>query len=101
MYNFHQIVLAYQLDDRGGGVRFPAWAGNFSFHHSIQTGSEAHRASYPVDTKGSFLGVKRPGREADSSPPSSAEASGTILPNTHLWLGAQLKISRRMRYTHE
>jgi hypothetical protein len=30
-------------------------------------------ASYPTGTRGSFLGVKRPGREADHSPPSSAE----------------------------
>jgi hypothetical protein len=30
-------------------------------------------ASYPMGTRGSFRGVKRPGREADHSPPSSAE----------------------------
>jgi hypothetical protein len=29
--------------------------------------------SYPMGTGGSFLGVKRPGREADHSPPSSVE----------------------------
>jgi len=29
--------------------------------------------SYPIDTRGSFPGVKRPGHEADHSPPSSAE----------------------------
>jgi hypothetical protein len=54
------------------GFRFPVGAGNFSLHHRIQTGTEAHRASYPMSTRGS-LGVKRPGREADHSPPSSAE----------------------------
>jgi len=27
----------------------------------------------PVGTRGSFLGVKRPGREADHSPPSNAD----------------------------
>jgi hypothetical protein len=32
-----------------------------------------HPTSYPVDTEGSYPGVKRPGREADHSPPTSAE----------------------------
>jgi hypothetical protein len=41
------------------------------------------------------LGVKRPGREAEHSPPSSAEVKkrGDIppLPNTPSWRGAQFK----------
>jgi hypothetical protein len=45
------------------GVRFPAGAGNFSLHH-VQT---RYRCSFPGG------GGKRPGREADHSPPSSAE----------------------------
>jgi hypothetical protein len=48
-------------------------SGNFSLHHRVQNGSGAHPASYPVDTRGSFPGVKWPGREADHSRPSSAE----------------------------
>jgi hypothetical protein len=36
-------------------------------------GSGAQPASYSVDIVDSFPGGKRPGREADSSPPSSAE----------------------------
>jgi hypothetical protein len=67
------IALGYGLDDRGSGVRFPAGARNFSLHHRVQNGSEAHPASYPTGTRGSFLGVKRPGREADHSSPSSAD----------------------------
>jgi hypothetical protein len=55
------------------GVRVPAGAGNFSLNHRIQIGSGAHPASYPMDIGGSFLGVKRPGRKADHSPPSSSE----------------------------
>jgi hypothetical protein len=47
--------------------------GNFSLHHCVQTGFETHPASYPVGTKGSFTGVKRPGREADHSPPYNVE----------------------------
>jgi hypothetical protein len=42
-------------------------AGNFSLQHRVQNYSGAHPASYLS------LGVKRQGREADHSPPSSAE----------------------------
>jgi hypothetical protein len=70
------------------GVRLPAGAGNFSLGHSFQTGSGAHPASYPTDTGRSFPGVKRPGREADHSLPSSAEVknawSYTSTPPIHL-----------------
>jgi hypothetical protein len=48
-------------------------AGNFSPHNCARTGSGTHPASYTVGTTGCFLGVKRPGREADHSPPSSVE----------------------------
>jgi hypothetical protein len=67
------IALGYGLDGRVSRVRFPVGAGNFSLHHRVQNGSGAHPASYPMGTRGSFLGVKRPRREADHSPPSSAE----------------------------
>jgi hypothetical protein len=63
------IALGYGLDDRGSRVRFPG--GDFSLHHRVQNGSGAHPASYPMGTRGSFPGVKRPGREADHSPPSA------------------------------
>jgi hypothetical protein len=54
-------------------VRFPAGAGNRPLHHRVHNGSEAHPASYPMDTGALSLGVKRPGRETDHSSPSSAE----------------------------
>jgi hypothetical protein len=54
-------------------VRVPAVAGNFSLHHRVQNGSEALPSSYPMGTGALSLGVKRPGREANHSPPSSAE----------------------------
>jgi hypothetical protein len=57
------IALGYGLDDRGSRVRLPAGAGNFSHHHRVQNGSGAHPSSYPVGTRGSFLGG-----EADHSP---------------------------------
>jgi hypothetical protein len=48
------IALGYGLDERGSRVRFPAEARNFSLHHSVQNGSGAHPASYPMGTRGSF-----------------------------------------------
>jgi hypothetical protein len=47
----------------------------FLFPHCVQTGSEDHSASYPMGTGNSFPGVKRQRREADHSPPSSADVS--------------------------
>jgi hypothetical protein len=48
--------------------------GNFPLHHCVKNGSGAHRVCYQVGTMASFPGgVKRPGREADHSPPSDAE----------------------------
>jgi hypothetical protein len=67
------IALGYGLDELGSRVRFPSGAESFSLNHWVQNGSEVHPASYPVGIRGSFPGVKRPGREANHSPPSSAE----------------------------
>jgi hypothetical protein len=52
------IALGYGLHDRGSRVRFPAGAGNFLLHHRVQNGSGVHPASYPMGTRGSFLGGK-------------------------------------------
>ena len=62
------IATGYGLDSPGiesrwGGARFSA---------PVQTGPEAHPASYTMGT-GSFPGVKRTGRGVDHPPPSSAE----------------------------
>jgi hypothetical protein len=54
-------ALGYGLDDRGSRVRFPAGEGNFSLHHRAQNGSGAHRASYPMGTRGPFPGSKAAG----------------------------------------
>jgi hypothetical protein len=68
------IVSGYGLDDRAIGVRSPAGAKDFSSNLCVQTGSGAHPASCTVGTGGPFPGGKaRPGRDADHSPPSSAE----------------------------
>jgi hypothetical protein len=64
----------YGLDDRTIEVRSPIGAEDFSFSLCVRTGSGAHPASYPMGTGGSFPGgIARPGRDADHSPPSSAE----------------------------
>jgi hypothetical protein len=68
-------VSDYELDDRAIRVRSPAGAKDFSSSLCVQTGSGAHPASsYTMGTGGTFPGGKaRPGRDADNSPPSSAE----------------------------
>jgi hypothetical protein len=55
------IALGYGLDDRGSSVRFLGGSGNFSPHHRVQNGSGTHPASYPMGTRGSFLGGKAAG----------------------------------------
>jgi hypothetical protein len=55
------IALGYGLNDRSSRVRFPAWAGNFSLHHRLLNGSEAHPASYLMGTGGSFPGGRAAG----------------------------------------
>jgi hypothetical protein len=55
------IALGYGLDDWGSRVRFPARGGNYSLHHRVQNGSEAHPASYPMCIRGSFTGNKAAG----------------------------------------
>jgi hypothetical protein len=88
------IALGYGLDDRGSGFRFLAGAGNFSLHHRVKNDSGTHPASYPMGTRGSFPGVKRPGREAEHSLSSSAKVKECVelyvhSPNTPSWRGPQ------------
>jgi hypothetical protein len=52
------------------------------------------------------LGAKRPGRETDHSPPSSAEVKEWVelylhSPNTPSWCGAQLKHGDNFSFTTE
>jgi hypothetical protein len=70
-------VSDYGLDDWAIEVRSPTGAEDCSSSPCVQTGSGAHPASYPMGTMGTggpFPGGKAwPGRDADHSPPSSAE----------------------------
>jgi len=55
-------------------------------------------------TGGSSPGVNRPGREADHSPPSSAEVKNEWIyiftPNTPSWRGAQVKKAQGQLYLY-
>jgi hypothetical protein len=68
--------VAPGLRTKWSWVQTPAGAGNFSLHHRVHTGSPVLGPTQPsiqwVPATLS-LELKRPGREADHSPPSSAE----------------------------
>jgi hypothetical protein len=53
------------------------WRHEFSLLHSVQTGSGAHPASYPIGKGALSPEVNRQGREADRSPPTSADFKKT------------------------
>jgi hypothetical protein len=61
------------VDDRGSRVRFPAGAGNFSLPPRPRTALGPNQPPIQWIPGALSLAVKRPGREADHSPPSSAE----------------------------
>jgi hypothetical protein len=62
----------------GRGSEFEYRKGQeFSLFHVVQTGFWVHSAFYPMGTGALFQGIKRPGREADHSPPTSAETKKT------------------------
>jgi hypothetical protein len=73
-----QLVQAGQPGDSQYGQKI-------FLYSSVQTGSGAQPASYPMGNGDSFPGVKEPEREADHSSPSSAEVKngGAILPLQH------------------
>jgi hypothetical protein len=64
-------VFDYRLDDRGS---ISSRGKSVSCRLCVQTTSDAHPASYPMGTEGSFPEVKGgQGNDADHSSPSSAE----------------------------
>jgi hypothetical protein len=67
------IALGYGLDDRGSRIRFPAGAGNFLFTTASRTALGPTQPPIQFVPGALSLEVKRPGREADRTPPSSAE----------------------------
>jgi hypothetical protein len=90
------FMLGYWLDDRCSRVWFPEGTGNFSLHH--------HQPPFQWVPGELSLGVNRPGREADHSPPSSAEVKQWVeryfhSPNTPSWRGAQLNHADNFTFT--
>jgi hypothetical protein len=70
------IATGYGLDYTKVGVRVPVGP-RISLLHVVQTDSGGRPISFPMDTGGSFPGANRQRREADHSPPTSAEAKKT------------------------
>jgi hypothetical protein len=71
------IALGHGLDDRGSRVRFPAGAGNFLFTTAFRTALGPNQPPIQWVPGALSLGIKWPGREADHSPPSSAEVKNS------------------------
>jgi hypothetical protein len=67
------IALGYGLDDRGSRIRFPGGLGIFLYTTASRTALEPIQLPIQWVPGVLSLGVKRRGREAGHSPPSSAE----------------------------
>jgi hypothetical protein len=67
------IALGCGLDDRGSRVRFPAGMGIFLFTTASRTALGPTQSPIHWIPGTLSLRLKRPGREADHSPPSNAE----------------------------
>jgi hypothetical protein len=74
IFTISSVVIAtgYGLEDGGVGVRVPVEQ-EFSLFHVVQTDPGVHPISYTMSTGGFSSGMKRPGRKADHSYPTSAE----------------------------
>jgi hypothetical protein len=84
------------MDDRGFRVRFSAGLGIFLFTTASRTALGSTQPPIQRVPGALSLGIKRPGREAYHSPPSSAEVKEWVelhfhSHNTPSWRGDQLK----------
>jgi hypothetical protein len=100
------IALGYGMDDRDSGVRFPGGGGLGSFLFTTVSRTSLGPTQPPIQwVRGALLlGVKRPGREADHSPPLSVGVKECVelylhSPNTPSWRGAQLKYRDNFPFT--
>jgi hypothetical protein len=94
----HEHLEPGELNRNSDGLRagrrgsIPGRVKIFFLLHSLQTGSGAHPVSFQIGTGDLSPMVNRPGREADHSPPSSAETqiNGAIspLPRMSSWRSA-------------
>jgi len=95
------IATGYGLDDQGSRVRFRAGARNFSTDTASRPALGPTQPSIQWIRGALSLGVKRPGREADYSPPSSAEMKECVelylhSLNTSSWRGAYLSTGKTL-----
>jgi hypothetical protein len=67
------IATGYGLDDRGVGVRVPEWVKNFLFSTSSRPALGSIQPHIQWVLVALSLGVKRPEREVDQLPPTSAD----------------------------
>jgi hypothetical protein len=85
--NIVDTATGYGLDNRGVGVRVPVGARIFSKSSRLALGSTQPPIQWVPGTLSP--GVKRQGREADQSPPTSAEVKKIYpLPHTPSWRSA-------------
>jgi hypothetical protein len=95
------LRVGHGLERRGSRVRFPAGAGNiFSIAASLTAPGPSQPPVQWVP-RALSLWVKCPGREADQSPPSSAEVKNawsytSTPPNKPSWRSAQKKAQRQL-----
>jgi hypothetical protein len=71
------VATGYRPDDEGAGVRVPV--GGKNFHFSMSSRAAVVPTQPPIHCVPGALspGIKRPGREADHSPPTTAEVKKT------------------------
>jgi hypothetical protein len=99
------IALGYGLDDRGSRVRFPGGGLEvFLFTTAFRTVLGPTQPPIQWVARALSLGLKRVGRDADHSPPSSAEIKECVelylqYPNTSSWRGAKLKHRDNFTFT--
>jgi hypothetical protein len=71
------MAPGYRLDDRGLRVQVPRGVKNFHFFMSSRLALGLTQPPIQWVVGSLSLGVKRPGREADHSPPTSAKGKKT------------------------
>jgi hypothetical protein len=103
-YSSVGIALGYRLDHRSSRIRFPRGLGIFLFTTASRTALGPTKPPIQWVPGALSLRVKRPVRESDRSPPSSAEVKEWVelclhCPNTPSWCGAQLKHRDNFTFT--